>query len=196
MVEDISTRQRLLNLAGCGPLVVDGIRGSKTKAAEQKWKVEQTRVLQEFPTLDSRSEKNALTLLPNFQRITRSWMKQRALPAAESLGVRVKIICGTRDFAEQQRLYNQGRTTPGARVTNARPGTSFHNYGVAFDIGLFDPQGRYITSDTTYRAFFAWAGVPPMCVWGGTFKSFKDYPHIQFIGAGETIAEIKRNSEQ
>jgi peptidoglycan L-alanyl-D-glutamate endopeptidase CwlK len=35
---------------------------------------------------------------------------------------------------EQAALYAQGRTTPGRIVTNAKPGQSAHNYGLAIDI--------------------------------------------------------------
>lgn len=40
---------------------------------------------------------------------------------------------GTRTMAEQAALYFQGRTAPGKIVTNARPGMSLHNYGIAVD---------------------------------------------------------------
>jgi hypothetical protein len=36
----------------------------------------------------------------------------------------------------------QGRTAPGKIVTNARPGTSAHNFGAAYDIGFFQNGGR------------------------------------------------------
>ena len=34
----------------------------------------------------------------------------------------VRISQGLRTFSEQQALYNQGRTTPGKKVTNAKEG--------------------------------------------------------------------------
>ena len=43
-------------------------------------------------------------------------------------------ICGYRAKSEQAKLYFQGRTTPGRIVTNAKPGLSFHQYGVACDL--------------------------------------------------------------
>lgn len=195
MVNDIATRQRILNLAGFGPLVVDGIRGPKTKAAEKKWNDEQEIIVRDFGMLDDRSEKNVRTLLPEFQRVTRSWFVARAVPVAKSLGLTVKIIGGTRDFAEQQKIYSQGRTSPGPRVTNAKPGTSFHNFGCAFDVGLFDAAGRYIEDDTKYIRFFCRADKPELSKWGGDFKSFKDYPHVEFHGLGGNIAAIRRASE-
>ena len=41
-----------------------------------------------------------------------------------------------RTFAEQAEIFAQGRTKPGKIVTNARPGLSAHNYGLAVDIVL------------------------------------------------------------
>lgn len=38
------------------------------------------------------------------------------------------VVYGHRSHAEQAALYARGRTTPGPRVTNARPGQSRHNH--------------------------------------------------------------------
>lgn len=48
-------------------------------------------------------------------------------------GVDYYAISGTRTYAEQAKLYFQGRTAPGPVVTNARPGKSNHNFGIAID---------------------------------------------------------------
>ena len=45
----------------------------------------------------------------------------------------VYIYCGYRSSREQDELYKIGRETPGSKVTNARGGQSFHNYGRAID---------------------------------------------------------------
>lgn len=42
-------------------------------------------------------------------------------------GVTMMITCTYRSNDEQAKLYAQGRTTPGAIVTNAKPGKSKHN---------------------------------------------------------------------
>ena len=44
---------------------------------------------------------------------------------------------------EQAKVYAQGRTAPGKIVTHAKPGHSNHNFGVAFDVGIF-VGGQYI----------------------------------------------------
>ncbi len=54
-----------------------------------------------------------------------------------------------RTFAEQDALYAQGRTKKGKKVTNAKGGQSYHNYGLAVDIVLLidnDGDGVYETA--------------------------------------------------
>ena len=197
MIQDIKTRQRALNLAGYNAGTVDGIAGPKTRAAQDKWNIDAEKIAADVGTFDPRTEKNLRTLLPAFQRATRQWLQQ-AIPTAAKWGYSLKIICGTRDFAEQTALYAKGRTTTGPRVTNARAGSSFHNYGCAFDIGLFaTDDGTYITSGVPYKKLLE--TVPfdhPSAVWGGSFKSFKDYPHIEWHGAGSTTQQLRTASEK
>lgn len=49
------------------------------------------------------------------------------------LDIVVFIIAGIRTFEEQDALYAQGRTKPGAIVTWVKGGGSYHNYGLAVD---------------------------------------------------------------
>lgn len=41
---------------------------------------------------------------------------------------------GFRSFPEQAKLYFQGRTAPGPKVTNAKAGESCHNFAIAWDV--------------------------------------------------------------
>ena len=52
------------------------------------------------------------------------------------------ITSGRRTMAEQLKLYEQGRTAPGKVVTNARPGSSAHNFGLAADLAPMRRDGR------------------------------------------------------
>lgn len=57
-------------------------------------------------------------------------------------GVRLRLSYTSRTFEEQDKLYAQGRTKPGKKVTNAKGGQSIHNYHLAFDIVLlYDKDG-------------------------------------------------------
>ncbi len=48
-------------------------------------------------------------------------------------GVFIRLTDGLRTFAQQAADYARGRTTPGNRITDAPPGHSWHQYGMAFD---------------------------------------------------------------
>jgi len=77
------------------------------------------------------SEKYIITLNAKVQPLARQFVIN-----AYRAGIDVILTSGTRNNAEQQRIYDQGRTTPGDIVTNAPPGTSWHNYGLAFDAAI------------------------------------------------------------
>lgn len=49
-------------------------------------------------------------------------------------GLDILVTCTLRTEAEQAALYAQGRTAVGHIVTNAKPGQSAHNYGLALDV--------------------------------------------------------------
>ena len=56
------------------------------------------------------------------------------LSACRARGADYWAVSGYRNFSQQASLYFQGRTMPGAKVTNAGPGFSWHNYGAAIDV--------------------------------------------------------------
>lgn len=85
---------------------------------------------------------------------------------------------GYRSFKEQQKLYEQGRSTPGKIITEARAGDSAHNWGCATDWCEYDPDfiGAEVFDKArwdTYKECVRAAGL----VWGGDWKSFPDKPH-------------------
>ena len=53
--------------------------------------------------------------------------------------LQIRITDTLRSFDEQAKLYAQGRTAPGKIVTKAKPGQSYHNYGLAVDFALLLP---------------------------------------------------------
>ena len=107
-------------------------------------------------------------------------------------GIDVRIISGTRTYAQQDALYRQGRDGhPGPVVTNAKGGQSNHNFGLAWDIGVFD-YNQYITLDQRYK------DIAPLVLpllanleWGGNWVSIKDYPHYQFKAISDKVAVIR-----
>ena len=105
----------------------------------------------------------------------------------------IRIVQGLRTIDEQNALYAQGRTAPGHIVTNAKGGSSFHNYGLAIDFALLydkDGDGRYetfsweINADLDKDGIKDWQEVVTQFKaegyeWGGDWKSIKDDPHLQ-----------------
>ena len=102
-----------------------------------------------------------------------------------------KVFCRfsqtLRTIEEQNELYAQGRTKKGKIVTNARGGSSYHNYGLAIDIVMI-VDGKEASWDTTKDwdgdTIADWIEVVTIFkkygwTWGGNFKSFKDYPHFE-----------------
>lgn len=132
---------------------------------------------------DPRSEKNISTLEPVTAKLAREHLRRLA---AE--GLNFKITSGTRTFAEQAKLYAQGRTNGGPRVTNAKPGYSWHNFGTAYDLTLFSGKNPVWESkhyDTAGRI-----GKELGLRWGGDFKSIVDRPHFE-RPLGLTLAEAR-----
>lgn len=71
----------------------------------------------------------------------------RALDEAKCAGIPFQVFETFRSRARQKHLYDKGRTTAGPRVTNAKPGQSFHQYGIAADLVLWI-DGRWSWSET------------------------------------------------
>lgn len=110
-------------------------------------------------------------------------------------GVRVEVLSGTRTWAAQSALYAQGRSKPGPIVTNAKAGSSWHQYGLAIDLGLFR-GGVYLDEAEPKLAAKLYAELGKIAAgmdieWAGTWRSFPEGPHFQWT-AGLTLAEARR----
>ena len=139
--------------------------------------------------VDPRSEKVIATLLPEVQPMARALLQKSALN-----GIRIKILSGFRTYAQQDALYAQGRTTPGRIVTKARAGYSNHNFGIAFDVGVFEGN-KYLDESPKYGAIGV-LGADLGLDWGGNWKTLVDQPHFQLRPAwasGMTEAEMLAN---
>lgn len=122
--------------------------------------------------VDDRSERAIATLLPELRPLARALVQKAA-----GAGIDIRIISGLRTYAEQDALYAQGRTSPGAIVTNARAGYSNHNFGIAFDVGVFEGS-QYLPESQQYKAVGA-LGLDLGLEWGGNWQTFVDQPHFQ-----------------
>lgn len=105
---------------------------------------------------------------------------------------RIRITQGLRTYAEQDGLYAQGRTAPGGRVTNARGGQSWHNFGRAVDIAPINPDGSIDWEAASIPGGWDMLGRFGKYVgleWGGDWDGFVDRPHFQYTG-GHTLDEL------
>jgi peptidoglycan L-alanyl-D-glutamate endopeptidase CwlK len=138
--------------------------------------------------IDPRSAKVISTLLlkvqPTFANLLLELKKH-----FQQKGLEVKYISGTRTYEEQAAIYAKGRTAPGPKVSNARPGFSNHNFGIAADAALFLPDGRYLGDTPFYRDIGKIVKEFPTLEWGGDWR-FVDEPHIQWR-TGLTMAQMR-----
>lgn len=165
----ILDEQKQLKAAGFDPGALDGVDGKCTQAARDA-RDGIANAAHYVP--DSRSAANIAPLLPEVRPVA-----ARLLQALAGLGIAAKIVSGTRTYAEQDALYEKGRTEPGDIVTNARGGHSNHNFGVAFDIGIFE-DGRYLEDSRLYAHAGA-IGKALRLDWGGDWNSIQDEPHFE-----------------
>lgn len=172
-----------------GPITLDGIHHYMFNDEKRK------------DGMDKRSLKNIDTLQPKIQRQMYDFVLE-AKQIAKEFGVEYVAISGNRTYAEQRALYNKGRDRKGKIinkskvVTNARPGYSRHNFGLALDFGVFR-DGDYLDSSEPKLSAKVHKKVAETLAdkynlqWGGNWKTFKDYPHFEYDN-GLSLAEMRR----
>ena len=189
--EDVLFFQRLLKAEGLYKERLDGIWGKYTERAANKFNEKSEKIEDRIGTFDQRTEKNIYSLVLRAQVEARKFM----LRLLEN-GINVKIISGTRTYEEQNKLYRQGRYgNSGKIVTRARGGRSNHNFGIAWDIGIFTASGGYSRSKKKYVAASKF-GLSKNLEWGGHWKSFPDPPHYQLKTKYQSIKLVRNKFEK
>lgn len=103
--------------------------------------------------------------------------------ALKAAGIDYLITCTLRSNDEQAALYAKGRTSPGPRVTNAQPGQSAHNYGLALDIvPIVNGKPDWNGADPVWQSIgeigeecgLEWFGAPG--------SPYPEEPHFQLPG--------------
>jgi peptidoglycan L-alanyl-D-glutamate endopeptidase CwlK len=156
-------------------ITVDGKAGPQTWLAIAR-RLVPSEVLPKYDvsstSIDSRSLNTINTLLPQVRPYALALIHK-----AKDNGIQLKIISGLRTYEEQNTLFAKGRTSDGSIVTRAKGGYSNHNFGIAFDVGIFE-NGTYLGSSPKYKAVGVLAKDLGLD-WGGNWKSFKDESHFQ-----------------
>ena len=117
---------------------------------------------------------------------------QQLMELAQAEGIEILVTSTLRSFEEQAELFAIGRTKPGGKVTNAKAGESWHNFGLAFDVVPL-VNGKAVW-DSPFWNRIGELGKQAGLVWGGDFQSFKDKPHFEFH-PDLTLAEANRRRE-
>jgi peptidoglycan L-alanyl-D-glutamate endopeptidase CwlK len=187
--DDVLFTQRLLSCCGLYSYKLDGIWGSRTDAAVAQFEDRSKQIATEGPDFDPRSELNISSLDLRAQPVAR-----QSLARIRESGLDARIISGARTYAEQAALYAQGRFgNPGKIVTNANAGQSWHNFGLAWDIGIFD-KGKYLDEGEEYDHAGELGKVPDV-QWGGDWHGFKDKPHFELPLGASTIQIARQRFE-
>jgi peptidoglycan LD-endopeptidase CwlK len=192
--KEVLFRQRLLKASGFDPQGLDGVWGAKTTAADDAFMAASGALQLELGAFDVRSEGHIVGLHIRSQRLAREFLtKAAAFPYV------AKIISGTRTYAEQDDLYAKGRWggPPGPKVTWAKGGESNHNFGIAWDVALFE-GGRYMNGAEeidapAYRDLAGHAMVPGL-EWGGAWRK-SDPPHYQVASEYARISDVRKRFE-
>lgn len=158
------------------------------------------------------SSRNIEDLQPQIQERVRRF-EQRCTEE----GLEILIYCTLRTSEDQAKLYWQGRNLdqvtkkadelrneyqrpdladlllqvgvqPGKKVTNAGPGQSMHNYGLAID-GVPMRNGKAVwgtnhPDDLAMWELYGRLGQEVGFEWAGTWTTFREFPHLQEPGAG------------
>ena len=128
-----------------------------------------------MPRFSAKSKEHLATAQPALQHLFNEVIKEFDL----------LILCGHRPVAEQQRLYAQGRTAPGKKVTNV-DGVRIkgrHNYKPALAIDAapypldWADTARFQEMGEVVKRVAKRLGIE--ISWGGDWKRFKDLPHFE-----------------
>ena len=103
-------------------------------------------------------------------------------------GITIQFVQGLRSMAEQAVLYAKGRDAngnvidQGSVVTNAKPGQSMHNYGVAFDVCVVvNGQEDWNMDYPDLWEKMGELGESIGLEWGGHWTGWQDHPHFQLV---------------
>ena len=144
---------------------------------------------------------------------------QAVIEECKNRGVDLLIYCTYRSLDEQAILYRQSRSSiiinakikrlqkwgldllaeaiikagprSGPHVTNAAPGESYHNYGLAFDaVPLTGGKPAWeMWANAEAWEIYGIACKNADLSWAGCWENFVEYPHAQLTKAGNPLKE-------
>lgn len=121
----------------------------------------------------------------------------KGIKSAQRAGIPCRLFETMRTHDRQAHLYSKGRTSPGPIRTKARPGRSWHNYGIAGDIAMYidgkwswDNERLFVEAAPHFEKY----GLQ----WYGRNKNFIELVHYQLpqelnIYEAEAIYRKRKN---
>lgn len=119
------------------------------------------------------SDRKIENLYPPFQPLVKELLEKAVFGNWSAY-----ITDGYRTFDEQTKLYAQGRTIPGAIVTQVKAGESYHNSRRAVDISFKNKEGKGSYAPELYDQLKT-INIYHL-IWGGLWKTFQDRPHFEY----------------
>lgn len=122
---------------------------------------------------------------------------ERLIVLASAEDLELLVTSTFRSFDEQARLFAQGRTAPGPRVTSAKPGASYHNVRRALDLAFLRPEtgtldwewlSRSEEADRLWRRLGALSAAAGLH-WGGLWER-PDRPHFEDSWCAECGVDV------
>lgn len=109
----------------------------------------------------------------------------KVLKAMEALGFPMMVTSGLRTAEEQARLYAQGRTAPGKKVTNVDGVRKKSNHQAREDgFGHAVDCAFVVDGKPSWNERLPWAAYGACAkalglTWGGDWRSLRDMPHLE-----------------
>lgn len=189
LLDNVKAVQKLLNSRGFQSGYPDGLYGPQTTNAVRQFQTANGLAVSSIVDPRTRQKlfnpnnKDHFELRPTSLDLSSlnpyvATLARRFLALTRQNGLDVRITTAFRSWDEEDKLFAQGRTTPGEIVTNARGGDSYHNWGLAFDAAPY--ENGQVTTDQSKFIRMGKLGEQVGLQWGGTFKSLVDYPHFQY----------------
>jgi peptidoglycan LD-endopeptidase CwlK len=131
-------------------------------------------------TLDPNSEARLQTVIPMLADKIRQMAE---ILSTDPQPIKLVVSAGVRTWDEQDKLYDQGRSSPGNIVTDAPAGFSWHNFGLAVDC---EPEVKDGTIDWN-SSHPQWkrmelVGKNLGLISGANWTRLVDAPHFQITG--------------
>jgi len=106
-------------------------------------------------------------------------------------GIKIQMTSAYRDIEKQTKMLDEWLANAGVAMADrgpkpASPGSSYHNYGLAFDFNAWTKSGAHLSTSTSKASWEA-SGIPEIgeslgLRWGGDFSN--NYDPIHFDAGG------------